>query len=203
MITNERQYRIAKAELKRFEEAVSAQRGREPSADVHPRLHAAMGDALASEVEELRAQLSEYERLRDGRVRSRMLRSLRDLPRALIEARIARRMTQKGLADRLGVAEQQVQRWEATGYSGVSVERLQDVADALGLEISKRLSFAPAGRAARRSRRSTAAPRRADPRTSNAGKRSPKRAGKSARVSKGTRGSRETASRRSGKRAAG
>ena len=100
-----------------------------------------MGDALRSEADVLWAQLREYERLRAGRVRQRALRSLNKLPNAIIEARIAARVTQKGLADRLGIAEQQVQRWEATGYAGVSLERLQQVADALGAKITETVRF--------------------------------------------------------------
>jgi transcriptional regulator with XRE-family HTH domain len=155
MITNERQYRIAKAQLKKFDEARAVQRKRGPSADVDPRIHTAMGDALKSEADELRRQLREYERLREGRVKYRKVRSLTELPRVLIEARIASRSTQKTLATRLGVAEQQVQRWEATEYAGVSVERLQQVADALGAEISEQVSFAPASGVSRKSKRST------------------------------------------------
>jgi DNA-binding Xre family transcriptional regulator len=155
MITNERQYRITKAQLKKFDEARANQRERTADPDVDPRIHAAMDDALKSEADELRRQLREYERLRDGRVKHRTVRSLKELPRVLIEARIASRSTQKALARRLGVAEQQVQRWEATEYAGVSVERLQEVADALGAGISEKVTFAPASRHVRTSGRST------------------------------------------------
>jgi transcriptional regulator with XRE-family HTH domain len=61
-------------------------------------------------------------------------------------------MTQKELADRLGLAEQQIQRWEATNYAGVGVERMQHVADALGARITERISFSPPGRATKRAR---------------------------------------------------
>jgi HTH-type transcriptional regulator/antitoxin HigA len=152
VITNERQYRITRAQLKRFDEAAEAQAGRDPGRDVDPRIHAAMGDALRSEAEELRRQLHEYERLLAGEIKTRDLRSLTDLPRALIEARIAGHMTQKELADRLGLAEQQIQRWEATNYAGVGVERMQNAADALGARITEKVSFSPRGRATRRAR---------------------------------------------------
>ena len=141
MITNERQYRITKAALKKFEASIAAHEVGQPSPDVHPRIYQAMGDALRSEAEVLRCQLQEYDRLRAGRVKQRSLRSLDELPRAIIEARIAAHITQKGLADRLGVAEQQVQRWEATDYAGVSVQRLQQVADALGAKITEKVQF--------------------------------------------------------------
>lgn len=154
MITNERQYRITRAQLKKFEEALADQRKRGAGADVDPRIHAAMGGALKSEADELRRQLREYEDLREGRVRGRTLRSLSELPTALIQARIASRVTQKTLAGRLGVAEQQVQRWEATDYAGVSVNRVQEVADALGVRITKKIDFARAGKTSAKARRS-------------------------------------------------
>jgi ribosome-binding protein aMBF1 (putative translation factor) len=141
MITNERQYRITRAQLKRFDEAAEAQTTRDPNPSVDPRIHAAMGDALSSEAEELRRQLHEYEQLRAGEIKARSLSSLTDLPRALIEARIAGHVTQKELADRLELAEQQIQRWEATNYAGVGVERMQNVADALGARITEKISF--------------------------------------------------------------
>ncbi|HTX10645.1 MAG TPA: helix-turn-helix transcriptional regulator [Solirubrobacteraceae bacterium] len=145
MITNERQYRITNAALKKFEASIAAHDAGQPSPDVHPRIYQAMGDALRSEAEVLQDQLREYDRLRAGRVKQRTLRSLNELPKAIIEARIAARVTQKGLGDRLGVAEQQVQRWEASDYAGVSVERLQQVADALGAKITEKVQFRTAG----------------------------------------------------------
>jgi DNA-binding transcriptional regulator YiaG len=144
VITNERQYRITKAQLKRFDDDLSAHEARTPGADVDPRLHQAMRDALASEAEELRAQLARYDQLRNGTITGRDLDSLRDLPTALIEARIAANLTQRALADRLGVAEQQVQRWEATAYAGVGLERLQDVADALDARIRENVTYSSA-----------------------------------------------------------
>ena len=142
MITNERQYRIARAELRRFEEAIEAQRRSLPSTDVDPRVHKAMGTSLQSEAEELRAQIQCYEDLREGRIDHRELEGLRDLPTALIEARIAAGLTQKALAERLGLQEQQVQRWEASLYSGVGVERLQEIIDALGMGVRETVSYA-------------------------------------------------------------
>jgi len=59
---------------------------------------------------------------------------------------------QKELADRLELAEQQIQRWEATNYAGVGVERMQNVADALGARITEKISFGTPTRAAQRER---------------------------------------------------
>lgn len=141
MITNERQYAITKVELQRFEEAVDAQQRQAPAEGIDPRIGEAMVGALASQAETLREEIQKYEELREGRVTQRELGSLRDLPIALIEARIVAGLTQKQLGERLGIKEQQIQRWEANSYSGVGVERLQEVADALGMEVRETVRY--------------------------------------------------------------
>jgi len=145
MITNQRQYRISKSWLKRFEEDLQTHCASKPAAGVDPRAHQVMADAIASERDVLQAQIERYELLRDGKITRRDLASLRDLPVVLIEGRIAAHVTQKDLGERLGVAAQQIQRWEATRYAGASLDRLQDTADALGIQIHETVTY---GRAA-------------------------------------------------------
>ncbi len=144
MITNERQYAITRAELQRFEQAAAAQQEQSPASGIDPRIGEAMVDSLKGQAETLRDEIKRYEDLRDGRVGQRELGSLRDFPTALIEARIVAGLTQKQLGERLEVKEQQIQRWEANLYSGVGVERLQEVADALGMELKETVSYAAA-----------------------------------------------------------
>ena len=141
MITNERQYKITKRQLAEFEKAHAAALRAEPEPGVHPRIHQAMQEGLASQIDDLSEQLARYDALKAGRVPRMVLTSIVDLLPALIEARIAAGLTQKMLSERLGVAEQQVQRWESTTYAGVSVERVQAVADAVGLRITEELSY--------------------------------------------------------------
>lgn len=142
MIANERQYAITRTELQRFEQAAEEQQRSGPSEGIDPRIDKAMVEGLLSQAETLREELKRYEDLRDGRISERELEGLRDLPTALIEARIAAGLTQKALGERLGVKEQQVQRWEANLYSGVGVVRLQEVADALGMGVKETVSYA-------------------------------------------------------------
>lgn len=142
MITNERQYRITKSEARKFEEAIAVAREPEPGPDVAPRIHQAMIESLESELAVLRDQLDRYEALKAGKVKSRKARSLRELPIVLIEGRIAAGLTQRELAKRLGMPEQQIQRYEATLYAGVSLQRLQEVADMLGLKIEEHARYA-------------------------------------------------------------
>jgi DNA-binding Xre family transcriptional regulator len=144
MIKNEREYRITKAQLAGFERGLVANDEREFPANVDPGMKTLMHDAIVSEIEVLRAQVEHYEKLREGRITGREITSLHELPVALIEARIASRLTQRQLAERLGVAEQQVQRWEANDYSGVGVHRLQEIADALGVQIHDVITYSSA-----------------------------------------------------------
>jgi ribosome-binding protein aMBF1 (putative translation factor) len=137
MITNERQYRITKNWLERFEQdrvGVEAQ-----AANLHPRAQQAFRDQYDSQIEELRTELSDYEALRQGRVTVLKLDSLSELPDALIRARTASGLSQAALAERLGVKKQQIQRYEATRYARVGIERLQAVADALGVKIREQV----------------------------------------------------------------
>ena len=54
-----------------------------------------------------------------------------------IEARIAAGLTQKELAEKFGVHEQQIQRYEASNYHAVGFDRLQEVMSALDITIGK------------------------------------------------------------------
>ena len=78
-----------------------------------------------------------YERLHLGQSKVVILEAVEDLPKALIRARIAAGMTQEGLARRLGVKPQQVQRYEATEYKSASFARILKVVQALKLSMPK------------------------------------------------------------------
>lgn len=143
MITNERQYRISRNWLERFEQARTGVE--EQGANLLPRARQALRDQYESQVEELREQLAEYEALRRGQVAILELDSLGELPEALIRARTATGLSQEALAKRLGLKKQQVQRYEATRYAGVSLERFQAVADALGVKIREQVVLPVAG----------------------------------------------------------
>jgi len=144
VITNQREYRITKSWIARFEKELAANETRELRPREDPDMRKVVHDAIASEIETLQRQIDHYERLRDGHITSREITSLRDLPSALIEARIAARLTQRQLAERIGVAEQQVQRWETNDYSGVGLDRLQGIADALGVQIHETITYSSA-----------------------------------------------------------
>ncbi len=55
----------------------------------------------------------------------------------MIRARIARGLTQKDLAKRLGIKEQQIQRYEETDYASASMARVNQVIKALDIEVKE------------------------------------------------------------------
>ncbi len=62
----------------------------------------------------------------------------------LIAARIANGLSQRELAERLGVSEAQVSRDERNEYHGITVERAQRILDTLGETLTLRLERKPA-----------------------------------------------------------
>ena len=138
---NARQYRITQAQVAKLEQALAQvmTTSEERAASIHPRLRQAEQDAIRSQIEDLRAQLAEYDALRTRKRPVLSLQSFEELPRALIQARIAAGLSQKELAQRLGLKEQQIQRYEATDYASASLARVNAVIRALGLKVHEKI----------------------------------------------------------------
>ena len=135
MIKNERQYRITRAQAERFERSLEELRqGNEDDEDLHPLIAKARKDAIRSQLSDLRSELREYEALKAGDFELDQLGVVSGLPAMLIKARIARGMSQRDLAERIGLKEQQIQRYEATDYASVSLSRIRDVVDGLNAD---------------------------------------------------------------------
>jgi|HubBroStandDraft_5_1064220.scaffolds.fasta_scaffold04424_2 transcriptional regulator with XRE-family HTH domain len=140
MIGNERQYRITKARADEFERGLSTLKKAEPGTD--PLWHKVQQGSMAAQLEDLRGELREYETLRKRGTEAIEVTSFEELLESLVKARIAAGLTQKELGERLGLKEQQIQRYEATGYSSASLDRIKQVVEALGLRLGKGVLFA-------------------------------------------------------------
>ena len=136
MIKNERQYRITRTQAERFARTLEGLRNRPEGADgTHPMIAQAQADAVSSQLADLEAELREYEAVREGRFEVEALRVVADVPELLIKARIAQGLTQRELADLVGLKEQQIQRYEATDYAAAKWSRIREVAGALSMEL--------------------------------------------------------------------
>ena len=134
MIKNERQYRMTKAHAEKFAKTLH-ELTTTPQRGVHPVLHKAQLDALKSQLRDLQRELTEYETLRSGKRKVVALGSLEELPKTLIQARIAAGLSQEHLAAKLGLKPQQIQRYEATEYQSASLARVHEVARVLGVTL--------------------------------------------------------------------
>ena len=133
MITNERQYQATQAAARMFEQAL--EQADETIQHWGSRLQEAMKSGIASDLAHLREELQEYEDFRAGKIREVTIEHLDELPDILIRARIASGLTQRELAEDMGIKEQQVQRYEASRYKSASLTRLISVARALEIEV--------------------------------------------------------------------
>ena len=137
MIKNERQYRITRTKAERFARTLEGLRERPEGVDgIHPMIAQAQVDAVSSQLADLEAELREYEAIREGKFQAEELSVVADLPALLIKARIAGGLSQRELADRMGLKEQQIQRYEATDYATAKWSRIREVAGVLSMEIS-------------------------------------------------------------------
>lgn len=133
MIKNERQYWITKKQAKRIIDALDSHLERPANEEVavHPQIAAAQRNALKSQLEDLEQQLRDYEFLKAGNFDFETLTVVADVPATLIKCRIAKGLSQKDLAERLQLKEQQIQRYESTDYSSASFARIKAIAEAL------------------------------------------------------------------------
>jgi HTH-type transcriptional regulator / antitoxin HigA len=142
MITNDRQYRIVKSQMENFQKAVETMAFEtEDTKDVHPIILQAEKDGLIYEIQKLQADLKEYEDLKEGRVIVTAVKDLKELPIILIKARIANGLTQAELAAKLGMKEQQIQKYEAENYESVSLRTLLRIATELRISIDGDIQF--------------------------------------------------------------
>ena len=137
MIKNERQYKITKAQAVRFSKALKSFRQNPDTGNsLHPLIAKAQEDALSSQLADLESELREYESLKAGEFHLDSLKLVADLPSILIKARIAQGLSQKDLAERIGLKEQQIQRYEATDYASANLARIKEVVNAFGVETN-------------------------------------------------------------------
>ncbi|KKB84723.1 DNA-binding protein [Devosia limi DSM 17137] len=142
MIYSEKQQSVSSAQLKKLRDALNVATARVSD---QAWLKQAEINALKSQIADIEAEILEYDLLKSGQVSFSKTYSLEELPRVLVQARIASGMSQTDLAEKLGMKPQQIQRYEATDYSGANLGRLVEVSKALGVKASG--SFEGAGSA--------------------------------------------------------
>lgn len=133
MIRNEAEYRKAVERIKEEAAGIEAQKTELEAMGLASDQVTRATDPLISFHLQLVEEVESYERLKRGEFDPIM--NLGGLGILLIAVRIAKGITQKELAERLGVHESQVSRDERNEYHGITLERAQRVIEALGVQV--------------------------------------------------------------------
>jgi transcriptional regulator with XRE-family HTH domain len=143
MIRNEKQYEYTQELAKRCEHTLANYDAQDEEVKKNDPWWSAMRESVQSHLDAFRAEIAEYERLvKCDRAFALKIEadSILELPRVLIKARIAARLTQKELADRLGLEESRIKQYEDSDYQCASWTEIIDVTEALAVEL-KTASF--------------------------------------------------------------
>jgi len=132
MINNEKQYKISK---KKLNEIVTEIEKVKKAGEQNPLRNKLILASLLNVKEELEEEISEYESLKNSNPETLAERVISELPSILTEYKIISGMTQKEFSEKLGLKEQQLQRYEADNFKGVSFKNLLKFLDSIGLEI--------------------------------------------------------------------
>lgn len=141
MIRNETEYQEAVKRITEEKARLDQYAAHWKSKGYGPDEMAALREPLESFHLQLVEEVESYERLKRGQFSE--FENLHGLGQILIGLRIARGMTQRQLAERLGVNETMVSRDERNEYHGITVDRAKRVLDALGVRLVTRVEVEP------------------------------------------------------------
>ena len=138
MIKNQSEYQITQEWLDKFKEAIAPHKGEPNLTNNDAQKWHLNRDALQSHVQQLQAEIAEYERLKDCHSSQPIqisVESLTKLPEVLIKARIAASLSQEEVAKRLGIEPERVYRYEESNYKFASFLEILEVATVLGISL--------------------------------------------------------------------
>jgi transcriptional regulator with XRE-family HTH domain len=130
MIKSEKQYKITKGKKDDFIKSLILLK----SSKNDDLLNEIMIDSLKSQIETFDLELSQYETLKNEKPQI-IAFNLEELPESLIKARIVKGLSQNDLAQKAGLKEQQIQRYESTNYESANFERILNIAKSLDVSF--------------------------------------------------------------------
>lgn len=139
MIRNEREYKEAVKRLDDERLRIEGYRARLKESKLPEDQVERLIEPIESFHLQLKEEVESYEKLK--RHDFDELVNLRGLGHLLISLRIAKGITQRELATRLGVNESQVSRDERNEYFGITVERARRILSALGVRLHTRVEL--------------------------------------------------------------
>ncbi len=129
MLKNEKQYNSAKTKLQKWLKTLEQLREAPQSQPAWVTAEQTFG--VEEQIRQLQAEIQEYDDTLAGRKKLPDPSMIEQIPYLLISWRIARRWTQRDLADRVKMHENQIQKYESENYAGASMQTITRIAEAL------------------------------------------------------------------------
>jgi DNA-binding Xre family transcriptional regulator len=132
MIKNEKQYKITKKKLNGIIQKIEAlQLEADQSGNKKELILISLTDVRT----DMEAEVAEYEFLKSNKTNILKARSISELPSLITEYKIASGLTQKEFSKKIGMKEQQLQRYEAEAFKSISFKNLLKLLQAIGLDL--------------------------------------------------------------------
>jgi HTH-type transcriptional regulator/antitoxin HigA len=136
MIKSDAQRERTVAQIEGFRRALANKVGGEKPA----KRGAVLRASYEGMIRQLEDELREYDELKAGELKLPHVEKLDEIAPFITKIRIAKGVSQTELARRLGVSKQVISRYEESEYQTVSLARLQEILDAVGITTLVTLS---------------------------------------------------------------
>jgi DNA-binding Xre family transcriptional regulator len=132
MIKNEKQYKITKSKAALLQQDISRIKNEGNPLSVKSQL---VLNSMLDMCSSMENEIAAYDSLKENKTIVLRSRRLQELPAMMIEYKIASGLTQKEMAKKIGMKEQQLQRYEDTDFESISFQNLIKILRAIGLEL--------------------------------------------------------------------
>ncbi|MCZ2224837.1 MAG: hypothetical protein LC122_14540 [Chitinophagales bacterium] len=136
MIKNEKQYRISKNKLSELNDKLTVLESNTKKTLSQNVVIASMQNIK----DELEAEIKSYEKLKTTKQIQLKEASIEQLPQLITEYKIVNHLSNKEFSKQLELKEQQLQRYEATGFKTVSFDRLISFLEKINLKIKIKIT---------------------------------------------------------------
>jgi transcriptional regulator with XRE-family HTH domain len=135
MVKNQKQAAIVKKEIANLQKILAE--ADKNTTDFKQQLQYSI---FEGQLNDLLIEIEEYEHLTSKNLESLKIKT-NDLQKAIISFRIASGLTQKDIADKLEIQEQQIQRYEQNDYLTASFERIIQILQVLEVDVTLKKKF--------------------------------------------------------------
>jgi HTH-type transcriptional regulator/antitoxin HigA len=132
MIKNEKQYKVTKKKLAILHQKIAEMKSEGDRLSLTRQL---VLNSLLDMSTDMENEVAEYDLLKQNKKNILKSRSLYELPSLITEYKIASGLTQKEFSKKIGMKEQQFQRYEAENFQGISFKNLLKILQAIGLDV--------------------------------------------------------------------